>query len=129
MASIDQPGTYAAVLVRHVLRECWKPGSAWRLVCSDGPIADTGEIVESDPPQRLVIKWRNEWDAELKAEGDALCTIEIETVPDVIDEAVKLSITQSIARPDSRLIKAVSEGWPRILSNLKSLLETGPMVL
>lgn len=107
----------------------WKPGSAWRLVSSDGGIANTGEIVDSDPPQRLVIKWRNEWDAALKAEGDALCTIEIEDVHDVIDKAVKLSITHSIERPESRLIKAVSEGWPRVLSNLKSVLETGAMVL
>jgi hypothetical protein len=32
-------------------------------------------------------------------------------------------------RPDSKLIGAVSGGWPRILSNLKSLLETGEIVL
>jgi hypothetical protein len=42
---------------------------------------------------------------------------------------VKLTITHEIDRPDSKLIEAVSGGWPRILSNLKSLLETGEVVL
>jgi hypothetical protein len=32
-------------------------------------------------------------------------------------------------RPDSKLIEAVSGGWPQILSNLKSLLETGQIVI
>ena len=108
----------------------WKPGSPWRLVFPDGRVADQGAIVEADPPRRLVIKWRNEWKPELKAEGDALCTFEIETVPpEVGPQAVKLSITHAMERPESKLIQAVSGGWPRVLSNLKSLLETGEVVL
>lgn len=43
--------------------------------------------------------------------------------------AVKLTINHSIERADSKFIEAVSGGWPRILSNLKSLLETGEVVL
>ena len=43
--------------------------------------------------------------------------------------AVRLSITHSIEREPSKLIVAVSGGWPAILSNLKSLLETGSTVL
>ena len=39
--------------------------------------------------------------------------------------AVKLSITHTIEREPSKLIEAVSGGWPKIVSNLKSLLETG----
>ena len=107
----------------------WKPGSAWRLIFEDGRIADAGEILEADPPRRLLIKWRNEWNAEMKAEGDALCAFEIEAVPDVAPQAVKLSVTHSIEKPESKFIAAVSGGWPRILSNLKSLLETGEAVL
>ena len=107
----------------------WKPGSPWKLVFADGRIADAGEIVEADPPRRLVIKWRNEWNAEMKAEGHSLCTFEIEAVPDASPQAVKLSITHSIERAESKFIEAVSGGWPRIISNLKSLLETGSVVL
>jgi len=39
--------------------------------------------------------------------------------------AVKLSITHTIERDPSKLIVAVSGGWPKVISNLKSLLETG----
>ena len=107
----------------------WKPGSPWKLVFADGRLADAGEIVEADPPQRLVIKWRNEWNAEMRAEGYSLCTFQIETVPDASPQAVQLSITHAIERPESKFIEAVSGGWPRIISNLKSLLETGSVVL
>ena len=44
-------------------------------------------------------------------------------------EAVKLTVTHTIARDTSRFIDAVTGGWPQILSNLKSLLETGAPVL
>jgi len=103
----------------------WKPGSPWRLVLADGRVADAGEIVESNPPKRLVIKWRNEWKPELKAEGFSFCTFTLEPA----DGAVKLTITHMIDRADSKLIEAVSGGWPKILSNLKSLLETGKLAL
>ena len=103
----------------------WTPGSAWRLVSPNGEVLDAGEIVEADPPRRLVIRWRHQNKAELKAEGDSLCTMELE--PN--GPAVKLSITHIIERDASRLITAVSGGWPKILSNLKSLLETGSPVL
>ena len=102
----------------------WKPGSPWKLVLPDGRVADTGEILESEPPKRLVIKWRNEFRPELKAEGYTRCTMEL--APE--GEATKLSITHEIDVADSKTIAAVSTGWPKILSNLKSLLETGSVV-
>ena len=103
----------------------WKHGSPWRLVFDDGRVADAGTILEIDPPRRLVLAWRNEWKPEMKAEGDARCTMDLEPA----DGAVKLTITHSIAKPQSKFIEAVSGGWPRILSNLKSLLETGNIAL
>jgi hypothetical protein len=39
--------------------------------------------------------------------------------------SVKLTLTHEMARPDSKLIDAVSQGWPSLISSLKSLLETG----
>jgi uncharacterized protein YndB with AHSA1/START domain len=107
----------------------WTAGSPWTLRFADGQLADTGEILESAPQRRLVIKWRNEWQPEFRAEGYALCTMEIEPVADVEVPAVKLTITHSIDRADSPFISVVSGGWPRILSNLKSLLETGAVLL
>ena len=103
----------------------WAPGSPWKMVSPDGSISDAGQIVEAEPPRRLVIRWVHEKKPELKAEGASLCTIELEP----IGTAVKLSITHTIEREPSNLIVAVSGGWPKIISNLKSLLETGSIVL
>ena len=104
----------------------WKVGGAWKIVYPNGRVMDTGEILEFQPPKRLAIKWRNEWKPELKAEGWSLCVMEVEPAA---GEAVKLTVTHSIARADSDFIKAVSGGWPQILSNLKTLLETGTLAL
>jgi uncharacterized protein YndB with AHSA1/START domain len=46
-----------------------------------------------------------------------------------MDSAIKLTVTHSIEREASKLIEAVSGGWPQVLSNLKSLLETGSVVV
>jgi uncharacterized protein YndB with AHSA1/START domain len=99
----------------------WKPGSPWKLIFSDGRIADTGEVVEVDRPRRLVIKWRNEFKPELKAEGYSRATFVLEPSRDV----VKLTVTHEIDRTGSKFIEAVSQGWPVVLSSLKSLIETG----
>jgi uncharacterized protein YndB with AHSA1/START domain len=103
----------------------WTAGSPWKLVSGDDQVYDAGEIVEADPPRRLVIRWQNQIKPELKAEGTSLCTMEIERS----GTAIKLSITHTIERDASKLIEAVSGGWPKVLSNLKSLLENGSVVL
>lgn len=103
----------------------WRVGSSWRLLFADGRVADQGEIIEVDPLRRIVIKWHNEWKPEMKAEGYSRCTMELEPV----DGAVKLTVTHGMDRAGSKFIEAVSGGWPRILSNLKSLLETGEVAL
>ena len=103
----------------------WTPGSSWKMVYPNGSITDAGEIVEAEPPRRLVIRWQNQFKPELTAEGESLCTMEIESS----GIEVKLSITHTIERESSKLIVAVSGGWPKIISNLKSLLETGSVVL
>lgn len=104
----------------------WKEGGSWKLVMPDGRIGDTGEIVTFEPGRRLSIRWRNEWLPEFKAEGWSFCTMEIEPV----DGVMKLTVTHSMDRADSKFIyQGVSGGWPQILSNLKSLLETGSVIL
>ena len=101
-----------------------KTGSTWKL-CADGQTMDHGKILESVPQKRLVRSWRNEWLPKLKAEGLSRCVNELEPV----GKSVKLTVTHSMNKPNSKLIKAVSEGWPMCLSNLKSLLETGRVAI
>ena len=103
----------------------WTAGSSWKLVSGDGQILDAGEIVEAVAPRRLVIRWQNQFKPEIKAEGESLCTMELEPS----GSAVKLSITHTIEREPSKFIDAVSGGWPKVISNLKSLLETGSTAL
>lgn len=103
----------------------WRQGGSWKLMFPDGRVGDMGEIVAFDPAKRLSIRWRNEFKPELKAEGWSLCTMEIEPA----GEAVKLTVTHSMEREGWKFIGAVSSGWPQVLSNLKSLLETGSVVL
>jgi uncharacterized protein YndB with AHSA1/START domain len=103
----------------------WTKGSPWKLTYPDGRLDTTGELLEIDPPRRMVIRWQNVSKAELEAEGPSRCTIQLEPA----GKAVKLTITHEVDRPDSKLITAVSGGWPLVLSNLKSLLETGAVVI
>ncbi len=99
----------------------WKQGSSWRITTPDGTVADSGEVVEIEPQKRLVLKWRNEFRPELREEGYSRLTYELEPQT----ESVKLTIIHEIDLPNSKLIQAVSGGWPAILASLKSLLETG----
>jgi uncharacterized protein YndB with AHSA1/START domain len=103
----------------------WTKGSPWKLVSGDGETLDAGEIVEAEPPRRLVIRWQQQKKPELRVEGASLCTMQIEQS----GSAVKLSITHTIEREPSKFIEAVGGGWPKVISNLKSLLETGAPVL
>lgn len=99
----------------------WTTGASWRIMIPDGRVADSGEIVEIEPLKKLVLTWRNEFRPELRAEGYSRLTYELEQQGD----SVKLSLIHEIDRPDSKLIDAVSGGWPAIMASLKSLLETG----
>jgi uncharacterized protein YndB with AHSA1/START domain len=53
----------------------WTAGSSWKMVSGDGQIFDAGEIVEAEPPRRLVIRWQHQNKPELKAEGESQCTM------------------------------------------------------
>jgi uncharacterized protein YndB with AHSA1/START domain len=99
----------------------WTKGAPWKLTYPDGRVTDVGEVVEIEKPKRLVLKWRNEFRPELREEGYSRCTFELEPVADT----VRLTVVHEIDRPKSKLIEAVSGGWPKVLSSLKSLLETG----
>jgi uncharacterized protein YndB with AHSA1/START domain len=99
----------------------WKPGASWRILDPNGRTVDSGEIVEVEPPRHLALAWRHELDAEMRAEGYSRLTYDIEQQ----GEAVKFTVRHEMDKRDSKFIKAITDGWPPILSSLKSLLETG----
>jgi uncharacterized protein YndB with AHSA1/START domain len=99
----------------------WEKGASWKLMIPDGRVADAGEVLEIDPPRKLVLSWRNEFKPELKAEGFSRATFTLEPQGDT----VKLTVLHEIDKPGSKFIEAVSGGWPLFLASLKTLLETG----
>ena len=120
-AALTDPATMKKYWFGAFAETDWKAGSKWTLKFDDGRVADSGKILECDPPKRLVIRWINEWKPEIKAEGYSRCTMTIEPY----QGAMKLTIQHELEGGGTQFIEAVSGGWPRILSNLKSLLETG----
>ena len=99
----------------------WKVGSPWRIAKPDGRTADSGEVVELEPYKKIVLKWQNHLFSQMTAEGFSRMTYELEPR----GEMVRLTVTHTMEKSESEFIKAVSNGWPVILSSLKSLLETG----
>ena len=99
----------------------WKVGSPWRLVMPDGSVWDSGEVLEVDPPNRYVVSWRHNHMEDLRAVGATRQTTTIEKVGAVL----KLTITHEVPSGGEKFVDAVSQGWPSILSSLKTMLETG----
>ena len=102
------------------LRSDWKVGSSFEMVYGDGTISDAGKVVEFDPPRRLAYTFVNQSD-EYKGESPALATFELEPY----GKLVKLTLKHQGFQEGSKMLPAISKGWPAILSSLKSILETG----
>jgi uncharacterized protein YndB with AHSA1/START domain len=100
----------------------WKPGSPWehRDLTADRVVRLLGEVLEASPPHRLVLTWAEPSDRE-RRERHSRVTFELESVADM----VRLRITHEDLEPGSNMERNISQGWPRVLSSLKSLLETG----
>jgi uncharacterized protein YndB with AHSA1/START domain len=100
----------------------WKPGSRWEHKRTDGSgqVDMVGKVVEATPPRRLVMTWARPAEEQIEA-AHSRVTIELEP----IDSMVKLTVTHDKLVPGSDMLKGISNGWPRVLSSLKSLLETG----
>jgi uncharacterized protein YndB with AHSA1/START domain len=103
-------------------QECdWRAGSAWAMIDEKGETWDSGKILEVERPHKLVISWRHEYHDQAREEGYSRMTYLIEEA----GSTIKLTVTHESEVENSDLIVKVSGGWPMILSNLKSLLETG----
>jgi uncharacterized protein YndB with AHSA1/START domain len=97
-------------------------GGAYTMRTPDGALHISGEVVECDPPKKLAITFNVNWPELIEKLGPTLVTYEIEPAGD----AVRLTMTESHDRPLSDdILSGGRQGWPAILSSLKSLLETG----
>lgn len=100
----------------------WKPGSTWEHRRADATrsVLLVGEVVESAPPRRLVWTWAEPAEAANKAKHSRV-SFDIEPIEDM----VRLTVTHDELEPGSAMLDGITEGWPRVLASLKSLLETG----
>ena len=91
------------------------------------PCISVGEVVECDRPRKLTVTFNVNWPELIEKLGTTLVTYEIEPTGD----AVRLTMTESHDRPlDDDILSGGRQGWPAILSSLKSLLETGePLIV
>ena len=99
-----------------------KIGGAFIARAPDGSVHIDGKVIECDPPRKLTVTWNVNWPQLVEKLGPTLVTYEIEPAGD----SAKLTMLQSHDRELSDdTLSGGRQGWPAILSSLKSLLETG----
>jgi uncharacterized protein YndB with AHSA1/START domain/DNA-binding transcriptional ArsR family regulator len=102
----------------------WQPGSAWehRRVDGSGVNDAVGRVLTAEPPTRLVITFEDSPDSASSREPSVV-TFLVEPY----QEIVRLTVTHENL-PNEDMLKGISDGWPSVLANLKSLLETGDVL-
>jgi uncharacterized protein YndB with AHSA1/START domain len=100
----------------------WKVGSRWTSESEDGEVYLDGEILEIDPPRRLVHSFHIVHKPEAAAEAPS--RLEFEITP--IGDRCRLTVTHSGRGPAT--MAYTSGGWETIFAGLKELLETGQVV-
>ena len=100
----------------------WNPGSTWehRRADASRTVDILGEVIEARAPHRLVLSWAYPQD---RARRDRHSRVAIDIEP--VGEMVRLTVTHDELDAASDMAPRIAEGWPRVLSSLKSLLETG----
>jgi uncharacterized protein YndB with AHSA1/START domain len=97
-------------------------GGSYVVRQADGSIHISGEVIECIPARKLTVTFNVNWPELIEKLGPTLVTYEIEPA----GEAVRLTLTESHDRPiDDDILSGGRQGWPGIMSSLKSLLETG----
>ncbi|MDF2367451.1 SRPBCC family protein [Sneathiella sp.] len=99
----------------------WKVGSRWEHIRADAEreVKLAGDVVEIDPPKKLVISWANQSDYDNR---DKHSRVTFDLVP--YEDMVRLTVTHDELEAGSGMAIGISKGWPLVLSSLKSYLET-----
>jgi uncharacterized protein YndB with AHSA1/START domain/DNA-binding transcriptional ArsR family regulator len=101
----------------------WQVGSPWehRRVDGSDAVDVVGTVLASEPPSRLSITFEDS--EEERANGPSVVDFVIEPY----EETTRLTVTHSNL-PNSEMHQGISQGWPAVLANLKSMLETGDVL-
>lgn len=105
----------------HEAQSDWKSGSPWKLSSTDGSGQThiAGKVEETTPPSRLVFSWARPSE-EADASKHSRVAFDIEPYGNGL---VRLTVSHS--ELDEAVHAGISGGWPKVLSNLKTFLETG----
>ena len=99
-----------------------KVGGRFRLLMEDGKTDTEGVVKVWEPPQRLTVTWNVVWIPEFRDFPEAIVTYDLRTVGGM----VKLTMTEEHPTPiEEKYLEGGRQGWPLILSGLKTLVETG----
>lgn len=99
----------------------WEPGAEVVYSYPDGSRASEGEVIAFDPPKRLEMTFLPLWDPELTAEGAAREVWLIEEAGGI----TKLTVETYDIPEGGKIHLDFAEGFPLIISSLKTLVETG----
>ena len=101
----------------------WQPGSTWehQRVDGSGIVDGAGRVITAEPPTRLVITFDD--DAPDAAGESSVVTFLVEPHHDI----VRLTVSHENLASQA-MFNAISHGWPAVLANLKSMLETGEVL-
>ena len=100
----------------------WHAGSSWRSLSADGAVLIEGDVVEADPPRRLVLTFRMLYDPQLAADAPTRVTWELQPTRAGV---TKVTVVHDGFEGETTTYRRVAGGWMWTLSNLKTLLETG----
>jgi uncharacterized protein YndB with AHSA1/START domain len=116
-AAITDADTSAAYWQRANVSD-WRVGSTWAHKFPDKPADLVGKVLEADPPRRLVLSWASPVNQD---DPERTSRVAFDIQP--LGEKVRLTITHTELTPEG--LRDISKGWPAVLSNMKTYLESG----
>jgi uncharacterized protein YndB with AHSA1/START domain len=118
--AITDPAMTQIYYFNSLIESDLKVGSPLRYKQPDGTLDIDGEVLESDPPRKLVHSFSTRWEAN----DDPPTTVTWEITP-MGGETCLLSVAHTGFTSENATFESVKGGWPMILSGLKTLVETG----
>lgn len=116
-------GEHTKTFWKRFVKSDWKVGSRVEFMYPDDQtkLSHDGEVLEIDPPNRLVMTF------DLKPEGIIEAPSRVTYELEDHELGTKFTVIHEGFPPDSKVLPGISNGWPRILSSMKSYIESGKL--
>jgi len=128
-AALTAPEFTSQYFLGATIESDWRVGSPVAYRQAGGEVSDEGTVLKCEPPRLLSYTFNHVKYEELRGEPASQVTFQIEPLDNATGglkgKVVRLTVTHENFQPGSKLFNAISNGWPVILSALKTVLETG----